>query len=153
MKVPAARQCIRILCYPDGATTDDGGEFAVIPGTHLYRVPYKWNAERPDEDMRSGLMKGKTHPITGEPLEIVHLSLPPGSMVSFVHHMPHYVSRRKPGSKMRWGLLMAFRTPDPDAVPAKWANGVLPHWADRQEAEGKLSVGARPVFGADNPMV
>ena len=74
--------------------------------------------------MRSGWLKGKTHPITGEPLEIVHLSLPPGSMVSFVHHMPHYVGRRKPGSKMRWGLLMAFRTPDPEATPAKWSNGV-----------------------------
>ena len=36
------RQCIRTLCYPDGATADDGGEFAVIPGAHLYRVPYKW---------------------------------------------------------------------------------------------------------------
>ena len=101
------------------ATPDDGGEFAVIPGAHLYRVPYKWNTERPDEDedMRSGWLKGKTHPITGEPLEIVHLSLPPGSMVSFVHHMPHYVGRRKPDSEMRWGLLMAFRTPDPEAAP------------------------------------
>ena len=137
MKVLAARQCVRTLCYPNGATADDGGEFAVIPGTHLYRVPYKWNTERPDEDedMRSGWMKGKTHPITGEPLGIVHLSLPPGSMVSFVHHMPHYVGRRKPDSEMRWGLLMAFRTPDPEAAPAKWANGGTPHWADRLEAE------------------
>ena len=149
------RQCIRTLCYPEGATTDDGGEFAVIPGAHLYRVPYKWNTERPDEDddMRSGWLKGKTHPITGEPLEIVHLSLPPGSMVSFVHHMPHYVGRRKPGSKMRWGLLMAFRTPDPEAAPAKWSNGVPPHWADRREAEGRISAGARRVFEADNPIV
>lgn len=148
------RQCVRTLCYPDGAATDDGGEFAVIPGAHLYRVPYKWNTERPDEDedMRSGWLKGKTHPITGEPLEIVHLSLPPGSMVSFVHHMPHYVGRRKPGSEMRWGMLMAFRTFDSEAIPAKWSNGVPPHWADRLEAEGRLSVDARRVFEADNPI-
>ena len=149
------RQCIRTLCYPGGATTDDGGEFAVIPGAHLYRVPYKWNTERPDEDedMRAGWLKGKMHPITGEPLEIVHLSLPPGSMVSFVHHMPHYVGRRKPDSEIRWGLLMAFRTPDAEAAPAKWANGVPPHWADRLAAEGRLTSGARRVFEADNPIV
>ena len=103
--------------------------------------------------MRSGWLKGKTDPITGEPLEIVHLSLPPGSMVSFVHHMPHYVGRRKPASEMRWGLLMAFRTPDPEAAPAKWSNGVPPHWADRREADGRISAGARRVFEADNPIV
>ena len=85
--------------------------FVVILGAHLYRVPYNWNSKRPDEDedIRSGWMKGKTHPITGKPLEIVHLSLPPGSMVSFVHHIPHYVGGRKPVSTMRWGLLMVFR--------------------------------------------
>ena len=53
---------------------------------------------------------------------------------------------------MRWGLLMAFQTPDPDAAPAKWANGVSPHWAVRLEAEGRLSAGARRVFEADNPI-
>ena len=25
------RQCIRTLCYPEGATIEDGGELAIIP--------------------------------------------------------------------------------------------------------------------------
>ena len=109
------RQCIRTLCYPEGATIEEGGELAIIPGAHLYRIPYKWSTERPDDDaaMKAGWLKGKIHAFTRKPLEIVHLSLPPGSMVSFVHHMPHYVGYRKPGTTTRWGLLMAYRTPDP----------------------------------------
>ena len=107
------QQCIRTLCYPEGAEIGDGGELGVIPGSHLYRIPYKWNMERPDDDvaMQAGWLKGKTHPITGKPLEILHLSLPPGSMVSFVHHMTHHVRHRPPGAPTRWGLLMAYRTP------------------------------------------
>lgn len=44
------QQCIRTLCYPESATLADGGEFAVIPGAHLYRIPFKWNTKRFDED-------------------------------------------------------------------------------------------------------
>jgi hypothetical protein len=32
------------------------------------------------------------HPLTGEPLRVKHLNLPPGSLVSIPAHMPHYVS-------------------------------------------------------------
>ena len=42
---------------------------------------------------------------------------------------------------------------NPKAAPAKWANGVPPHWANRLEAEGRLSAGARRVFEADNPII
>lgn len=148
------QQCIRTLCYPEGATIADGGEFAVIPGAHLYRIPFKWNIKRFDDDadMQAGWLKGKTHVITGKPLEIVHLSLPLGSMVSFVHHMPHYVAPRQPDAPTRWGLLMACRTPDPAASPAQWTSGVPAHWAERQAAAGKLSLAARRVFEADNPL-
>ena len=148
------RQCIRTLCYPEGATIEEGGELAIIPGAHLYRIPYKWSTERPDDDaaMKAGWLKGKIHAFTRKPLEIVHLSLPPGSMVSFVHHMPHYVGYRKPGTTTRWGLLMAYRTPDPDAEPEKWTNGIPTHWVEQTAAQGKLSAAAQRVFEADNPI-
>ena len=135
------RQCIRTLCYPEGATIEDGGELAIIPGAHLYRIPYKWSTERPDDDaaMKAGWLKGKIHAFTGKPLEIVHLSLPPGSMVSFVHHMPHYVGYRKPGTTTRWGLLMAYRTPDRMQNP-KSGRMVFPRigWNRRQPKESCL---------------
>ncbi len=147
-------QCIRTLCYPDGASPEDGGQLAVIPGAHLYRIPYKWNTPRPDDDdaMKSGWLKGKIHPFTGKPLEIAHLTLPPGSMVSFVHHMPHHVGNRNPGLPTRWGLLMAFRTPDPKAAPAKWAESVPFHWVNRMETSGKLSAQACKAFQGDVPI-
>ena len=148
------QQCIRTLCYPEGAESGDGAELGVIPGSHLYRIPFKWNTERLDEDadMQANWLKGKTHAITGKPLEIVHLSLPPGSMVSFVHHMPHHVQRRPPGAPTRWGLLMAYRTPDSQASPAKWTHGIPTHWVERTAAAGKLSDAERRVFEADNPL-
>ena len=56
-------------------------------------------------------------------------------MVSFVHHMPHRVGFRDDDAPTRWGLLMAYRTPDPDeAETARWNEGVPVHWAERQEA-------------------
>ncbi len=148
------QQCIRTLCYPEGASLKDRGELAVIPGAHLYRIPFMWNTSRPDDDasMQAGWLKGKTHAVRGEPLEIVHLSMPPGSMVSFVHHMPHHVGYRAPGAPTRWGLLMAYRTPDPEASPAKWSEGVPRHWVERFEAAGMLSSEARQVFEGDVPM-
>ena len=148
------QQCIRTLCYPEGAESGDGAELGVIPGSHLYRIPFKWNTERLDEDadMQANWLKGKIHAITGKPLGIVHLSIPPGSMISFVHHMPHHVQRRPPGAPTRWGLLMAYRTPDPDAAPAKWTGGIPTHWVERTAAAGKLSDKERRVFEADNPL-
>ena len=145
--------CIRTLCYPEGASEKDGGELAVIPGAHLYRIPFKWDGERSDsdEDMRSGWLSGKVHAVTRAPLEIVHLDLPPGSMVSFVHHMPHFVGSVPEGAATRWGILIAYRTPDPNAQPRKWSEQVPPHWADRQVAAGALNPEAIRVFQADNP--
>jgi hypothetical protein len=148
------QQCIRTLCYPQGANIEEGGELALIPGAHLYRIPYKWNIERTDghAEMKAGWLQGKIHASTGEPLEILQLKIPPGSMVSFVHHMPHYVGYRQPDAPTRWGLLMAYRTPDPEASPARWSSGVAAHWADRTAAAGKLSPAARRVFAAENPL-
>ena len=146
------QQCVRTLCYPEGASIAEGGELALIPGAHLYRIPYKWDIERTDghEEMKAGWLRGKVHAFTGEPLKILELELPPGSMVSFVHHMPHYVGYRQPDAPTRWGLLLAYRTPAPEAIPARWSKGVPAHWAERQAAAGKLSAPAQRVFAADH---
>ncbi|MBT3604582.1 MAG: hypothetical protein HN521_16110 [Candidatus Latescibacteria bacterium] len=148
------QQCVRTLCYPEGATIEDGCEFAVIPGAHLYRIPFKWSTQRPDydDDMETNWLKGKTHAFTGEPLKIRRLSIPPGSMVSFVHHLPHHVGHRKAGTDMRWGLLMAYRTPDPTAEPAKWNESAPIYWCERTEAAGNLSPTAQRLFEGDNPI-
>jgi hypothetical protein len=148
------QQCVRTLCYPEGANIEEGCDFAVIPGSHLYRIPFKWSTDRPDydEDMEKNWLSGKTHPFTGEPLQILHLSLPPGSMVSFVHHLPHNVGHRKANTDMRWGLLMAFRTPDSTAEPAKWNESTPVHWCERTDAVNKFSPQVRRVFEGDNPI-
>ena len=57
---------------------------------------------------------GKTHPLTQEPLRIKRLDVPPGSFISFCHHMPHWVGARAPGAPTRWAALFAYRTPDPE---------------------------------------
>ena len=147
------RQCIRTLCYPEGMGADDGGgELAVIPGAHLYRVPYLWDGNRTeyDDGIRAGWMRDKIHACTGEALRIETLSLPPGSMVSFVHHMPHHVGHRDRDAATRWGLLMAYRTPDDDESAAtKWNEGTPQHWAERMETTGRLSTTMRRVFAGD----
>jgi hypothetical protein len=167
------QQCVRTLCYPEGATTEDGGEFAVIPGAHLYRIPFKWSVARKDYDreMEETWITGKVHAYTGEPLRIKRLDIPPGSMVSFVHHMPHHVGHRKEGTGLRLGLLMAFRSPDPTADPAAviadwllhenrlselgptsstWNEAAPIHWAERMGADGKLSDSARRLLSFDS---
>lgn len=147
-------QCVRTLCYPDGMSgSDGGGELAVVPGAHLYRIPYLWDTTRTeyDEEFEQAWLADKVHAFTGQSLRIQRLSLPPGSMVSFVHHMPHHVGHRDADAPTRWGLLMAYRTPDPDESPARWNEGTPAHWADRMERSGRLTTAMRRIFEGDNP--
>jgi hypothetical protein len=102
--------------------------------------------------MENNWLKGKIHPFTGEPLKIHRLSIPPSSMVSFVHHLPHHVGHRKENTDMRWGLLMAYRTPDPTAKPAKWNESAPIYWCKRAEASKTLSPAVQRVFEGDNPI-
>ena len=123
--------------------------------------------------MESDWLPGKIYAFTGEPLRIERLSLPPGSMVSFGHHMPHHVGHRNDDENVRWGLLMAFRTPDPTAQPndikiewqragvrqsvlgpisTRWNESAPVHWAERMEAEGRLSESCRRLLEADKPI-
>ena len=61
--------------------------------------------------MKAGWLKGKIHAFTRKPLEIVHLSLPPGSMVAFVHHMPHYCWLSKAGQGLGGDSLWRIERP------------------------------------------
>ena len=100
-------------------------------------------------------MRDKNHPVTGEPLRIERLDLPPGSMVSFVHHMPHHAGHRALDAETRWGLLMAYRTPDPTEPSASagtstdWNEGTPAHWAQRMEDTGRLTPAMRRVLEGD----
>ena len=67
--------------------------------------------------------------ISRRPFEIRHLDLPPGSLVSFPAHMPHFVAPRKAGTGMRWGLLLTYRRPDPKRRFASISRSVPEHWA------------------------
>ena len=60
--------------------------------------------------MRENWMAGKINPATGQPLEIVYPPLPPGTILSFVHWMPHGVTYVEKGT--RWGVLLSYRTMD-----------------------------------------
>ena len=86
----------RSLVYPDGFGAHNDGGLKVVPGAHLYRSrdladseptapAYEYSCvpgEPDDADFSGSWLKDKLHPITGEPLKIQKLELPPGSMVS-----------------------------------------------------------------------
>ena len=97
----------------------------MVPGAHLYRsrdladsaVPYEYKClpgAADDADFEQTWLKGKRHPITGEPLAIERLALPAGSMAVVLHHSPHAVEPRPEGTGTRHCTLFSYRAPDPD---------------------------------------
>lgn len=96
-----------MLVYPAGfPDVADGGHINIIRGAHLYcdttaeSDSAAMDSVAQDENMANGWMKGKKHPVTGEPLRCERLNLPPGSLIccntravlsrsrlSFVHQM------------------------------------------------------------------
>ena len=112
------------LCYPEGFRAGDGG-LKLIPGSHLYRNVSPMPVD--DEGLRESWLKGKLHPMTGRPLEIVELSVCPGTIISVLCHGAHAVSpKTTPGTRL--GTIFGFRKPDParkivtgmTEVPANW---------------------------------
>lgn len=99
---------VRIFFYVNGFTADDGG-LKVVPGSHLHRDA-KLRA-RSDDDLLSGWMAGKTHPLTGEDLAIVGVDAPPGSVVLVWTHAAHAVTPRSRESDTRWCVVYAYRNP------------------------------------------
>ena len=88
------------ICYPDGFKAGKDGGLKLARGSHLFRDPAGCRFET-DEEMEQQWLANRTHPVTGDPLRIERLSLPPGSIVCCLTHAAHAVepkaADRKPG--------------------------------------------------------
>jgi len=124
---------VRIFFYVNGFDVDDGG-LKVVPGSHLYRDPTIHT--QTDEELQASWMADKTHPMTGEPLEIASLSAPAGTVVLMWTHAAHAVSPKKSNSDPLWAVVYAYRNPGLPSV-ARWIT---------EEFEKK------PIAGADGLM-
>ena len=165
------RQCIRTLCYPEGAVSAEeggyGGELGLVPGMHLFRVPFEASFSQADDAAMEQWLQGKTHPRHGTPLRIKRLTVPPGSFISFCHHMPHWVGPRVVDAPTRWAFLFANRTPLPHAVAereaattaeeetSRWGPVMPAQWLRRMDAaiargeHPPWSETARSILGPD----
>lgn len=70
-----AQPCINVmLIYPDGLSAEDGGQVSIIRGSHLFRDVTACRAgsgAAGDAELAAGWMRGKVHPLSGEPLRCV----------------------------------------------------------------------------------
>ena len=141
---------VRTLCYPLGCGMVEGdGGLSLIKGAHLFRDPYCWNTQRPtasDAEMHTDWLAGRAHPITGEQLTVTKLSLPPGSLVCFGHHMPHYVGPIAAEFGTRLGLLMVYRRPDPKKRLSSADRNVPDDWVLREAVAGRLAPAEERLF-------
>ena len=133
-QTPPALGVVLNLCYPDGFAAGDGG-LKIIPGSHLYR---NVSPLEPDDDLlRDGWLRGKRHPITGEPLAIMELSVGPGTIISLLAHGAHAVSPKiNPGTRL--GTIFGFRKPDPERKIVTGMIEVPANWQKKRDA-GELS--------------
>ena len=83
--------------------TDFGAGLKFIAGSHLWRDPGGLRGAT-DEDLEQGWLKGKHHPVTGEPLRIVSPTVGPGSLVCVLSHGAHAVAPKAPGAATRWSV-------------------------------------------------
>ena len=136
------------LCYPQGFEAGDDGGLKLIRGSHLFRDPAGCRAGS-DEEMRRGWLQGRVHPVTSEPLQIEHLSLPPGSIVCCLSHAAHGVASKALGRETRWCSQYCYKKADdvsghvqpPRAVPPVWAMK-----AQRGELPAVLAELLRPSY-------
>lgn len=99
---------IRIFFYVNGFEKGDGN-LKVVPGSHLFRDP---NIDaHSDEEFIENWITGKTHPLTGEPLQIVELTAPPATIALMWTHAAHGVHPRREESTTRWCVVYAYRNP------------------------------------------
>ena len=116
------------LCYPQGFEAEDDGGLKLIRGSHLFRDPAGCRAVT-DEEMRQGWLAGRLHPVTGEPLFIEHLSLPPGSIVCCLSHAAHAVAPKAPSRATRWCSLHCYKKPNDTSGHAQPPHSIPPVWA------------------------
>ncbi len=126
---------VRIFFYVNGFDPDDGG-LKAVPGSHLYRDARIHAAS--DATLQENWLEGKTHPETGEPLEIEALSAPPGTVALMWTHAAHAVSPRKEDSNTRWCVVYAYRNPGKPSG-ARW---ITPEFEQKPipGAEGLMSL-------------
>lgn len=116
------------LCYPQGFAAGDDGGLKIIRGSHFFRDPTECRAAT-DAAINAGWLKDRVHPITGAPLVIEHLELPPGSVVCCLSHAAHGVAPKAAHRQTRWCSLACYKKADdtsghlqpPSAVPPLWA--------------------------------
>ena len=126
---------VRIFFYLNGFKEGDGA-LKVVPGSHLFRDS-KIEAET-DEELENGWIAGKVHPLTGKPLQIEELSVPPGSVALLWTHGAHGVSPRQEDSGFRWAIVFGYRNPGQPCV-SRW---IRPEFEQKKfiGAEGLLSI-------------
>lgn len=99
---------LRIFFYVNGFELDNGN-LKAVPGSHIYRDE-KISGES-DAALQAGWLAGKTHPLTGEPLQIEALAVPPATVILMWTHAAHAVNPRLPNSATRWAVVYAYRNP------------------------------------------
>jgi|TARA_B110000240_G_scaffold195034_1_gene243773 hypothetical protein len=107
---------IRIFFYIDGFKPNDGG-LKVVPGSHLFREGSLNFAT--DDELTEKWIKDKTHPQTGEPLQIRHLDAPPGTVIMMWTHALHGVTAKLPNTDTRRAIVYAYRNPG-EPSKARW---------------------------------
>ena len=136
------------LCYPQGFEAGNDGGLTIIRGSHLFRDPSGCRAPT-DEEMRQGWMQGRVHPVTSEPLQMEHFSLPPGSVVCCLSHAVHGVAPKAPGKGFRWCSLYCYKKADDVSGHAQPPHSVPPVWAmkaQRGELPAVLTELFRPSY-------
>lgn len=98
---------IRIFFYVSGYQRGNGS-LKVVPGSHLFHTAIRVES---DEELRASWLNGKTHPLTDEPLEIVDLEVPDGSVIVMLTDALHAVTPRQTQSDTRWTMVTAYRNP------------------------------------------
>ncbi len=100
---------VRIFFYVNGFEPGDGG-LKAVPGSHLYRrVGIRSSFD--DNEMWAAWGQDRTHPATGEPMEVENLTAPPGTVALMWTHALHAVTPRKANSDTRWCVVYAYRNP------------------------------------------
>ncbi len=99
---------LRIFFYVNGFELGNGN-LKAVPGSHLYR-DQTISAET-DADLQTGWLAGKRHALTGEPLQIAALAVPPATVILMWTHAAHAVNPRLPDSPTRWAVVYAYRNP------------------------------------------